>query len=184
MRTSWTIIVDTREKRPLPFPDHLVVMDHRSPADDPKLTTVSLNLKHDTLRTGDYVLEGFEKAGVIERKKDLLELNGNLCSGTGRVRFLKELDRFKDFASPAILLEVSAPVKAPSNFQNFKPSAVRDMLLMVCVSRNIPLMTFNATSSSGRRMSAEWAASFLIQAAIRFEAFGPPAPEKPLETKP
>lgn len=182
-RTSWTILIDKREKKPLPFPDHLVVMDHRSSADDPRLTTVILKTKYETLETGDYVLEGYEKAGVVERKKDLVELHGNLCSATGRARFLRELERFRSFSSPALLLETSHGEKAPVAFENYRPTAVRDLLLMLCVSRSIPLMTFNATSLTARRNSAEWAASFLIQAAICFDVRSktPSVQEKPSE---
>lgn len=167
MKTTWTILIDEREKKPLPFPDHLSVMDHGSSASNPRLTTVMLRTKKATLKTGDYVLEGHESAGCIERKQHLVELHGNLCTTEGRTRFLKELDRFREYSHPCIVLESPSPDKRhPHPDVKYSPTAVRDMLLMVCVSRKIPLLTFTCTTDSQRRLCAEWTASFLIQAAI------------------
>lgn len=59
----------------------------------------------DTLKTGDYTLEGFENKIIIERKKSPSEIAQNL--GSDFVRFRKELERMKSFSFAYIICEFS-----------------------------------------------------------------------------
>ncbi len=70
-----TVIVDSREKKPLEFKGHPI-----------------LNAK---LNVGDYSLKGLEKHAVVERKS-IPDLWGTLSMKANRERFEKELQRAKD----------------------------------------------------------------------------------------
>lgn len=170
MLREYTILQDLREKRPLPFPDYLPYFVPSASADSPRLQSLKLTVKKSHLLTGDYVLEGFETFGCIERKAHLTELMGNLCTPTGRFNFLAELDRLSTFSAPLLLLEDScfAAIRRPpgDNRPAHPPAAVRDMLLALVISRRIPLLTFRAHSLRDRQTAASWAASFLITATL------------------
>lgn len=167
MRLEWTILVDTREQKPLPFPAYLPIFDPASSPASPRLTTVRLLTKKQKLDTGDYCLESHPTIGIIERKADLSELHGNLCTKDGLARFFAELHRLRGFRNPCLLLESTDPAgRRGVPIPGFTPSAVRDLLLINCVSRGLPLYTFNVSTSAHRVKCAEWAASFLIMSAI------------------
>jgi len=82
-----TILIDTREQTPLAF-------DRRFPTE------------RATLPVGDYGVRGFSDwsnpAFVIERKT-LDDLCGSL--GTGRERFLREVERMRQFRFRALVIE-------------------------------------------------------------------------------
>lgn len=77
-----TILIDTREQRPLVLP----------------------NSKRATLSTGDYSVEGVEHLVAVERK-ELGDLYG--CFGQHRERFERELARLAEFPYPAIVVEAN-----------------------------------------------------------------------------
>lgn len=52
-----------------------------------------------TLKTGDYTLEGFEESFVIERKSGIAEIAGNITEA----RFERELERMEAFAFPFVI---------------------------------------------------------------------------------
>lgn len=56
-----------------------------------------------TLPTGDYTIQGFETAIVIERKGSIAEFAGNLY----QARFVRELERLRQFPHAFIVLEFS-----------------------------------------------------------------------------
>jgi ERCC4-type nuclease len=72
------IIVDTREQLPYKF-----IASKRC-----------AGCKVETLNAGDYSIEGMQGTIVVERKKDIDELRGNL--GKNRDRFERELQRMVD----------------------------------------------------------------------------------------
>lgn len=80
------ILVDTREKRPLQFPEWLGGIE---------IKTLS----------ADYSLEGFEDILLIERKSlsDLIS-----CIGKDRERFIRCLERLSNFKHKYLLIEASA----------------------------------------------------------------------------
>ena len=57
------------------------------------------------LDTGDYSIEGLEDKLCIERKASVVEFANNV--GHDQVRFLKEIERMKDFPHKFIILEFS-----------------------------------------------------------------------------
>lgn len=88
MATKLTIIEDTREQTPLDFSGHRGVESVRS-----------------GLKTGDYSVQGYEDKICFERKS-IPDLVGTLIGG--HERFLREMDRMKDYEEKYILVEHSA----------------------------------------------------------------------------
>lgn len=88
MTTKLTIIEDTREQTPLDFSGHRGVESVRS-----------------GLKTGDYSVQGYEDKICFERKS-IPDLVGTLIGG--HERFLREMDRMKDYEEKYILVEHSA----------------------------------------------------------------------------
>jgi len=64
------------------------------------------------LDTGDYSIEGLEDKLCIERKASVVEFANNI--GHDQVRFLKEIDRMKEFPYRFLVFEFSL-----SNLMNF-----------------------------------------------------------------
>ena len=88
MKQKLTIIEDTREQTPLDFTGHRGVESVRS-----------------GLKTGDYSVQGYEDKICFERKS-VPDLVGTLIGG--HERFLREMDRMKDYEEKYILVEHSA----------------------------------------------------------------------------
>lgn len=82
------IICDTREKKPFQFYDRFGNL---------------IECRHQKLNTGDYSLVGLEDLICIERKKTVTELAGNVVSK----RFIKELERMKQYKYKYLVLEFS-----------------------------------------------------------------------------
>lgn len=82
---SNTILVDTREKKPL------------------DLSIYGYNQKFIKLNTGDYTLEHLEDILTIERKQTCAELS--MCIGKERQRFEHELRRMAEFPYKYLLCE-------------------------------------------------------------------------------
>lgn len=85
-----TILIDTREQRPLDF--------FYGPADAKK----RVNTETATLSTGDYSIKGFEKLIAIERKS-LDDLCGVI--GNSRKRFESEIERLLSYPCRLIVVE-------------------------------------------------------------------------------
>lgn len=88
MATKLTIIEDTREQTPLDFSGFRGVESVRS-----------------GLKTGDYSVQGYEDKICFERKS-VADLVGTLIGG--HERFLREMDRMKDYEDKYILVEHTA----------------------------------------------------------------------------
>lgn len=88
MATKLTIIEDTREQTPLDFTGYRGVESVRS-----------------GLKTGDYSVQGYEDKICFERKS-VPDLVGTLIGG--HERFLREMDRMKDYEDKYILVEHTA----------------------------------------------------------------------------
>lgn len=88
MGKKYTVIQDTREKERFNkwhFP----------------VSSSCNGTRVDTLKTGDYTLEGYEEIFTLERKGKLSEFATNV----NEARFWKELERMEAFKYPFLLLE-------------------------------------------------------------------------------
>jgi hypothetical protein len=77
---EYTILVDEREKRPLPFPSHLVLWDPSSLPTSPRAVSVRLLTRSARLLSADYCLDEPSPLLLVERKGSYRELAGNLCT--------------------------------------------------------------------------------------------------------
>lgn len=93
MAKPFTIIKDTREQEGYTF--------ERSSSRYHKCNGMILQ----KLDTGDYSLEGLEDKVCIERKASVVEFANNV--GHDTVRFMKEIERMKEFPHRFIILEFS-----------------------------------------------------------------------------
>lgn len=101
-KSDLTIVQDTREQRPLVFPEARVLVK--------------------TLKTGDYSLEGFEDKVTIERKS-LSDLLGSL--GNDRDRFMREVLRMQAYEYAGLVIEASMQSIARGNWRSeIKPASV------------------------------------------------------------
>lgn len=103
------IIIDSREKRPLEFPDTVLT----SPG---------------TLYTGDYSVKGLTEPGplgVVVERKSLDDLVG-CCKEPNRERFEKELGRMKAYGSSVVIVEASLEDVIEHRYRSrMHPNAVR-----------------------------------------------------------
>lgn len=90
MTAEITILVDSREQLSLSFDKFRGV-----------------NTARKGLRTGDYSISGYEDVWTCERKS-VSDLVGTLCQG--HERFLREMERMRDFKVKYILIEHSPEV--------------------------------------------------------------------------
>ena len=91
--TRYTVIVDTREQRPLPLADIIVAQE------------LPFVVERRTMRTADYAVRGLENLILIERKS-IEDLVG--CIAGGRQRFEHELERMcTETLWPVLLVEGS-----------------------------------------------------------------------------
>ncbi len=99
------ILIDSREKRPYSFPGAVT----------------------QGLPAGDYSLVGLEDSVAVERKC-IDELFA--CTGAGRARFERELDRLSRYEYAAIVIEARlSDILQPSRFSQVSPQAVVGSLI-------------------------------------------------------
>ena len=174
MAEVFTILVDTRERQPLQFPDYLAVRDPSSPeGEEPRTKTVRLVTVSAKLETGDYALEGHRGACLIERKGSLLELHKNLHT--------KDVQRFREAATrlakacthPYLLLEGDPSNLLRRDASGYRmgnarsrvvsdPGVVVDTLLQEVNALRIGLLWLPSGTTIQRRAVGEWAARLLL----------------------
>ncbi len=169
MKKSWTILQDDREKTPLLFPAHLVMLDPASVPVDRRSVTVALTVTKKRLATGDYALLGHESRVLVERKKDLPELFNNLLTTAGRDRFVKACDRLRsECAHPILILEgtVGHLVRTAKAKLPVDPWLVVDALHRICLERRIQILYLPSATADQRRSVGEEIARLMINGAI------------------
>lgn len=162
MQRDFTLIVDTREKKPLLFPANLRVLN----PDTKKANLIRLHTKKEKLDTGDYLLKGFEESTMIERKGSLREVASNCLSGD-RARFENCLIRMTEACKDPVLLLEGTPLELSRKSKEVpEPGAAIDALMRLLSTYSIGLLLLPTASSSQRRATGEWAARLLINGAI------------------
>lgn len=184
LNSRLTILIDAREKRPLPIPAYLPIWDYNSPRHKPTATTLAITTRTATLPAGDYALEGWEGTCLIERKAHLTELYENLVTAD-RTRFHAALARLASTtARPVLFLEgdpltLGAPLRMHGKLPPPPPFIIRDLLLHTLREYNVELMFLPTSSASARRAAGEWVTAKLIAESLhgnhRRETPPPPA---------
>ena len=167
MKTKWTIVQDTREKKPLKFPANLKVLNDNFPPHKQRITTVRLHTIKDKLEAGDYLLQGYEGNTIIERKGSLREIAKNCLNEKDRIRFIKSLQKLKDACEHPVLMLEGTPLQMEKPCPNVVcPGAAVDGLMRLIREYNIELILLPGTTYSHRRACANWVARLLIAGAI------------------
>jgi len=140
-----TVLVDTREKDPLPLREN-----------HPNWIEAE---RRETLKTGDYSIEGMEGLLALERKS-LADLVA--CTVTYRKRFLAACARLSGFPWKAILVEatfedIRAGIERFDIPSDVHPNAICGTLDAIEAKFGIPIIY----ASTVRELSTERAASWL-----------------------
>ena len=142
---GFRIVIDTREKAPLPLPA--------------EVSRVA------TLRTGDYSLEGYETAFAVERKS-LADLVRSLTHE--RARFERELERLAAIPFRRVLVE--APFRCllveRFVFSQASPVAVRGSVEAYEVRYGIPFAFVETRADAAARLLG-WARRYWLDAEAR-----------------
>lgn len=162
---EYTVLVDDREKRPLPLPKNLELWDSTKPPHLRKQRIVRIHTRSARLETGDYLLAGYEDRCIIERKAHLDELDQNLVPAKKRQLFIEELTRLQVCSYPVLLLE-GDPYELERTNKNTPcvPNVTRDQLLFLLARYGISLYTMSTSTPNRRRKAGEWLVATLIAA--------------------
>jgi len=168
MKKEWTIIQDTRERKPLRFPTNLKVLDDKKPPHKQRMVTVRLHTVEEKLEAGDYLLRGYEGNTIIERKGSLREIAKNCLNEKDRVRFIKALVKLKDACKHPILMLEGTPLEMEKPCKNVpNPACAIDGLMRLLREYKIELILLPGKTYSHRRACANWVARLLINGAIQ-----------------
>lgn len=178
---TYTVVVDSREQKPLRFPDFFVCAKTRPTESEvcETLRTVRVETTTATLETGDYCLRGCSHLCLVERKASRDELGGYLFTRSGLARFRSQLSRLREATSSPFLLfegdladlgtDPAPPSAAPSprtpttrTKPRYSGAAVRDGLMELLAEYSIPLLIFPTHTPLLRRRAAELVLSLLI----------------------
>jgi len=167
LKKEWTIIQDTREKKPLKFPANLKVLDDSFSPTKQRLITVRLHTIKDKLDAGDYLLQGHESSTIIERKGSLREIAKNCLNEKDRIRFIKSLQKLRNACTHPVLMLEGTPLLMEKPCKNVPhPAAAVDGLLRLLREYSIEMILLPGTTYSHRRACANWVARLLITGAI------------------
>lgn len=168
MIRDWTIVQDTREKKPLLFPGNIRVLDDKTLPTSKKSILVRVHTVRETLKTGDYLMKGFEGCTMIERKGSLREIAQNCLTKRDRPRFVECLKRMKDSCVDPVLLLEGTPLEMTRVTKHVpEPAVAVDALMRLLNEYGIRLFLLPTQTASHRRASGEWALRLLINGALQ-----------------
>ena len=168
---SITILVDSREKTPLPFPSSIETVDFSHLPEKQVLRRVSLVTKRQTLETADYLLAdepgnvySSGKSVIVETKRSLSEIAGNVLDPHKRRNFISLLSRMRTHPHALLVVEgglstlySSAPPPA-----SFTPISARDHFLSLCLRHGVHPYLVDGGGLEARRRAADFVARLLI----------------------
>ena len=167
------MFVDSREKRPLPIPAHVVF---RNPTNPDLRETVRVHTQTKELKTGDYALAGCEAARLIERKGGVREVTQNVLTGDLK-RFAAALDRLATACALPLLFIEGHPSELLSEQPWCKyPDAAMDTLMRMCDDRRITLEVVPCATMIQRRAAGEWLVRRLVNGSLSHYARCPVQP--------
>ena len=155
-----TVLIDSREKKPLTFPAHLVVLDRKALPTSGRSRTLTVRTQSQTLKTGDYRLVGGQSA--IERKGSFEEIAGNCLTLDGRRRFTDCCKRLVGECRTACLLFEGSIGTFDVRAGLPHPGVATDALLDIIGEHRLPLMLLPLSTTGQRRAAGEWALRWLL----------------------
>lgn len=173
---EYTIVVDNREKKPLPIKDG-TILTVQSPTTIVKAAPVTCRIRRVDrhMPTADYAL-GDESANiytcatnphacVVERKHSVRELQANVFDARKRQNFISMLARMRDaWRFPHLIIDTSLPSLFKKTADVPEPACVIDTTLRLCYHHGVVVVPLAATTAASRRHAAEWVCRLLIQA--------------------
>jgi len=179
MKSSFTIIQDSNEKKPLLFPETLITLNDqilpqvtatgKYPSKVVKLSVRKerLGKAHKTMQRGDYYLDGYPNSVVIERKGNILEVANNLLIPRPRNNFINELDYLQSRCLWPVLLLEGTPAQYMTASGRVKvPEVALASLLRLCLERRIWLHMVAKGDASKRKKAGEWAAQIMVAGTV------------------
>tara|TARA_R100000049_G_C1898741_1_gene49436 strand:+ start:178 stop:684 length:507 start_codon:yes stop_codon:yes gene_type:complete len=168
MKKEWTIVQDSREKKPLKFPANLKVLNDTIPPNKQQMVTVRLHTVVEKMDAGDYLLRGYETTTIIERKGSLREIAKNCLHYKDRERFIKALIKLKNACNHPILMLEGTPLEMEKPCKNVpNPTCAIDALMRLLREYKIEMILLPGKTYSHRRACANWVARLLINGAIQ-----------------
>lgn len=168
---EWIIEIDKHENTPLPFPDHIFILDPTALPWDRKKRTDSILTVDAHLPTADYRVKSHPTAVLIERKKDILELATNCLSRDGRRKFAGECRRLKcECRWPVLLIEgsIGTLLARARRYLDYDPWLVVDAFQRLCLENGVRILWEPGSSPPQRRLVGEQAAHLLVNGAITY----------------
>ena len=167
LKREYVILQDTREKKPLLFPETILMLDETKPPWFRRTVRVRLRVEKFPLKTGDYCLLGHESVGLVERKGSLREVAGYCLTKDGCRRFASQVDRLKEEAAlPYLLLEGTPMDLLRATKYVEKPGLAMDSFQRFLLNQEIPLILLPAATTTARKAVGEWVARLLINGTI------------------
>lgn len=172
----FTVVVDDRERKPLPIPSfleiHMPSSPHSCNSSDVKRVEIVKQVRQ--ISTADYVLdqddpanvyvdEGCPHTVIVERKHTVQEMHRNLFGRKRRGLFESELDRMRSTWKRPILLYDSGLTSLfePQNAVDF-PGAVVDAMIRLCYRYEVQFMPVHAVTTAQRVAAGELVTRLLI----------------------
>lgn len=173
-----TIVADQREQRPLPFPA-TIDLATALPSTH-AVRKIALRVERKRLATADYILNDTEgvvytatssfspPAIVVETKRSLSEIAGNVLDPVGRARFIKLLQRMRECHASWIVVEgglaclYSEPPKGRVGAMPFNPVCALDHFLSLCCQWRIHPYILEGSGVTARARAADFVARLLI----------------------
>jgi len=158
-----TVVVDSREQRPLLFPPTVALFRGKSRSP----TVHEVRTESRTLREADYILADFPTAGGVERKADLRELVGCLVSND---RLRQQLTRMhQTYARPCLMLEATTAAALGAHKRPPKAAAglVYDRLCALLIDLPTPILWATSSTPTAKRRGGEAVVRFLAAAAAK-----------------
>jgi ERCC4-type nuclease len=186
MQRKWTVLVDTREKKPLLFPHSMRVLspDHLPRKRVP--VRVELTTRRARLETGDYAMQGYPNSVLVERKSGLREVAGNCLTGDRR-RFVECLERLRAACTGPVLLLEGSPsslLTAPAGKGEPDPVLGFDSLLRLLVEYHVQLVMLPTSSLAQRKAAGEVVARLMLAGALSWPSTSTPTPSTSTEPRP
>lgn len=174
-----TIVADQREQRPLPFPATIDLAT--SLPSTHAVRKVALRVERKRLATADYLLNDLEgvvysatssfssPCVVVETKRSLGELAGNVLDPVGRDRFIRLLQRMRECHAGWIVVEgglstlyAAAPTSRVGVGMAFNPVCARDHFLSLCCQWRIHPYILEGSGVAARARAADFVARLLV----------------------
>lgn len=135
------------------------------------LTRVGIEGIEETLVWGDYLCPDARHAVVIERKKNLRELCGNLLIPSRRASFIRELQNLRDRACfPWLILEGSIRDIEEGPGDPVKNTKARDLLLDALHTHRVSFMNAQSRTQAQRKALGRWVAATIYSGVIHAES--------------